>query len=294
MKQVLLILLTGLFAQSSYGQTKLIGRVTSQQGEPLSGVSVFISGPVMKAKLTDARGYYVFLSIPEGTYLVKASKQALRWQNTMTLVGNMLHRKDIRFGSENQETLLAKAAIPEKPKREPAKTVEPAQKTELPKKTVALAPEPPKAQEKEAAETPTLVKEVAEPIQLASAEQEPIVNVTEEIHEVLETAQEQETVMNQVPDQPVDVEGGISSIYKKLVYPEVARRLYIDGKVVVKVSVDANGAITQIDFLKPGHELLNDEVVRVLTDETHFIPAQTGGKCVPGSVVIPIKFSINR
>jgi len=97
-----------------------------------------------------------------------------------------------------------------------------------------------------------------------------------------------------MPEKQVSVEGGLTGIYKKIIYPDLAKRLYIQGKVVVKVTVNEAGQISQIDFLKPGHEVLNEEVIRVLTTETHFIPAKLNGHAVAGSLVIPIKFALKR
>ncbi|MCS7211688.1 MAG: energy transducer TonB, partial [Chloroherpetonaceae bacterium] len=84
--------------------------------------------------------------------------------------------------------------------------------------------------------------------------------------------------------------GGVEGLYKKVVYPFTAERARIEGQVVAKVYIDEAGYITQISLVKSAHPLLNAEVLRVITEEARFLPAQVKGKPVKSAMIIPIRF----
>jgi periplasmic protein TonB len=76
-------------------------------------------------------------------------------------------------------------------------------------------------------------------------------------------------------------------------YPERARRQGIEGTVLIKISVDGDGAPTgAIIATSSGHDLLDEEALRTVW-RWRFRPAVLNGRAVPGLVVVPIIFELH-
>jgi protein TonB len=93
-----------------------------------------------------------------------------------------------------------------------------------------------------------------------------------------------------VEDMPEPI-GGIQAIQEKIVYPEIAKRAGIEGKVYVKAFVDETGTVTKVDVEK-GLGAGLDEAAEKAVKETKFKPGKQRGKAVKVQVVIPIVFKL--
>lgn len=75
-------------------------------------------------------------------------------------------------------------------------------------------------------------------------------------------------------------------------YPMTARRAGYQGRVVVKLDVAADGRATNAEVLESsGHDMLDESAVGTLKG-WKLEPALSGGKPVPGSVNVPVRFSL--
>ncbi len=83
--------------------------------------------------------------------------------------------------------------------------------------------------------------------------------------------------------------GGLSSIQSKIVYPEIARRAGIDGKVFVLAFVDESGNVTNAEVVK-GIGSGCDEAALDAVLQTKFKPGIQRGKPVKVKITIPIVF----
>lgn len=107
----------------------------------------------------------------------------------------------------------------------------------------------------------------------------------------------EEIVVNEEPVYFVAVEempepiGGISGIQKKIVYPELAKRAGIDGKVLVLAFVDESGNVTKAEVIK-GIGLGCDEAAINAILQTKFKPGIQRGKPVKVQVTIPVAFKL--
>jgi len=99
------------------------------------------------------------------------------------------------------------------------------------------------------------------------------------------------------PDKFVPVEeipqpiGGIQAIQKKIVYPQLAKRAMIEGKVIVKAFVDEKGNVVKAEVIK-GIGGGCDEAAINSVLATKFKPGKQRGKPVKAIVVIPIQFKL--
>jgi len=86
--------------------------------------------------------------------------------------------------------------------------------------------------------------------------------------------------------------GGIEAIQSKIVYPEIAKRAGVEGKVYVLAFVDESGDVTKAVILK-GVGAGLDEAALTAVKATKFKPGKQRGKPVKVQVSIPIVFKLN-
>ena len=94
-----------------------------------------------------------------------------------------------------------------------------------------------------------------------------------------------------VEDLPIPI-GGIAGIQKKIIYPEIAQRAGIQGRVLVKAFVDENGKVNKAEIVK-GIGAGCDEAAIAAVLKTRFKPGKQRGKAVRVQVSIPILFKLN-
>jgi protein TonB len=78
------------------------------------------------------------------------------------------------------------------------------------------------------------------------------------------------------------------------IYPEEAIEIGIEGRVVLKFVVTANGSVGKIEILKGVDPLLDKEAIRVIGTLPKFIPGKQAGKPVNVWFSVPVLFQIKR
>ena len=86
--------------------------------------------------------------------------------------------------------------------------------------------------------------------------------------------------------------GGIRGIQQKIVYPEIAKRAGVQGRVYVKAFVDESGTVKKAEVIK-GIGAGCDEAAVDAVMRTRFKPGKQRGKPVRVQVSIPILFKLN-
>lgn len=82
-----------------------------------------------------------------------------------------------------------------------------------------------------------------------------------------------------------------AELYRNIRYPQLARRMGIEGLVVIECHVDAAGTIDTLNVTTSAHPTLDSEAsraVRLLT----FRPAVRDGKNIDSWVRLPVRFSL--
>lgn len=85
--------------------------------------------------------------------------------------------------------------------------------------------------------------------------------------------------------------GGVAGIQSKIIYPEIAKRAGVEGKVYVKAYVDKHGDVTKAVIIK-GIGAGCDEAALKAVKETKFKPGKQRGKPVNVMVSIPVVFNL--
>jgi len=81
---------------------------------------------------------------------------------------------------------------------------------------------------------------------------------------------------------------------KNIHYPVAAKENGIQGKVIVKFCVTAQGSLTKFSVLKSVDPDLDKEALRVVQTITSFTPGKKDGVPVPVWYMVPITFSIKN
>ncbi|MCW8810898.1 MAG: energy transducer TonB [Ignavibacteriaceae bacterium] len=102
--------------------------------------------------------------------------------------------------------------------------------------------------------------------------------------------EEEPTYFVAVEEMP-DPIGGIKGIQEKIVYPEIAKRAGVEGKVYILAFVDETGTVTKAQVLK-GIGAGCDEAALDAVQKTKFKPGKQRGKPVKVQVSIPIIFKL--
>jgi protein TonB len=111
----------------------------------------------------------------------------------------------------------------------------------------------------------------------------------------LDVLPKEETKIEVQPDFFVAVEempapiGGLKSIQEKIVYPELAKRVGIEGRVYIRAFVDESGSVIKAELTK-GIGGGCDEAALDAVRNTQFSPGKQRGRPVKVQVTIPIVF----
>jgi protein TonB len=77
-------------------------------------------------------------------------------------------------------------------------------------------------------------------------------------------------------------------------YPVVARRLGMEGVVLLDVLVAPDGHAVEVRLARSsGHQPLDDSAVRTVRERWRFIPARRDGTAVESRVTVPIRFRLS-
>lgn len=85
--------------------------------------------------------------------------------------------------------------------------------------------------------------------------------------------------------------GGIQAIQSKIVYPEIAKRAGVEGRVYILAFVDESGNVTKAEVIK-GIGAGCDEAALDAVKKTKFKPGKQRGKSVKVQVSIPVVFKL--
>jgi protein TonB len=107
----------------------------------------------------------------------------------------------------------------------------------------------------------------------------------------VEEEEEAEPVFFVAVEQQPEPIGGLEGIQKRIVYPEIAKRAGVQGRVFVKAFVDENGNVVKVELLK-GIGAGCDEAAMEAVKNTKFTPGRQRGKSVKVQVSIPIVFRL--
>ncbi|MBT8378159.1 MAG: energy transducer TonB [Ignavibacteria bacterium] len=93
-----------------------------------------------------------------------------------------------------------------------------------------------------------------------------------------------------VEEMPYPI-GGVQAIHDLIIYPEIAKRAEVEGKVYVLAYVNEIGRVTKTEVIK-GIGAGCDEAAEYAVKHTRFSPGKQRGKPVKVKVMVPIVFKL--
>jgi protein TonB len=92
------------------------------------------------------------------------------------------------------------------------------------------------------------------------------------------------------PPEPAD---GYAALQALVVYPEMARKIGIEGTVVILAYVEKNGTVSRTEVVK-GIGFGCDEAAAKAVEKTKFIPGLQGEKPVRVKIALQVRFKLRK
>jgi TonB family protein len=99
-------------------------------------------------------------------------------------------------------------------------------------------------------------------------------------------------VVEEMPMFPGGDEALLKFIAENTKYPEEAKKQNIQGRVIIRFCITANGGVDKISVIKPVSPELDAEAMRVVSTLSSFKPGRQNGKNVPVWYMVPITFTL--
>lgn len=106
-----------------------------------------------------------------------------------------------------------------------------------------------------------------------------------------EEVEEAEPVFFVAVEEMPEPIGGIAAIQEKIIYPEIAKRAGVQGRVFVKAYVNENGDVNKVELIR-GIGAGCDEAAMEAVKVTKFKPGKQRGKPVKVQVTVPVLFKL--
>ena len=105
-----------------------------------------------------------------------------------------------------------------------------------------------------------------------------------------EEEEEEQEIFMVVENQP-ELVGGMKALQQSVEYPEFAKKSGIEGRVIVQFVVDEQGNVQEPQVTRGVHELLNEEAIRAVKEQT-FKPGKQRGQAVKVQMSLPVTFRL--
>lgn len=104
-----------------------------------------------------------------------------------------------------------------------------------------------------------------------------------------ETAQ---TKVDEMPVPPGGMEGFTKYMIENLKYPATAKEAKIEGMVMVRFVVKADGSVDAVEVLRGIGGGCDEEAVRVVKNSGTWTPGKKEGKAVAAQMTLPVQFKM--
>jgi protein TonB len=158
--------------------------------------------------------------------------------------------------------------------------------------------ERPKPQPQTVAQTFELVEDVVEvpdvEIQSTEGSEQAAVTIIPMVDEKpVADDTEEFIIVEEMPVFPGGDKALMETIYKNIVYPELAKEHGIDGKVYVGFIVTRTGKVDKVKIVRGVDPVLDKEAMRAISMLPDWIPGKQRGKAVNVAFTVPISFKLN-
>ena len=115
--------------------------------------------------------------------------------------------------------------------------------------------------------------------------------------EVEEEVVEEEAIPFQLVEEKPSFQGGDANQFSKwvnqrLVYPEIAKEIGVQGRVTLQFTVEKDGTVTKVKVLRGVDPSLDKEAVRVVSMSPKWKPGKQRDRAVPVTYTFPVIFQL--
>ena len=117
-------------------------------------------------------------------------------------------------------------------------------------------------------------------------------NSTTQLDEESQIAERNDSEIVTIVDSPPQRIGGLDALQNNIVYPEIAKKAGIEGRVFLQFAVDRDGRVSDIIVKRGIGGGCDEEAVRALS-ESKFVPGTHKGVTVRVKMSLPVSFLLN-
>ena len=132
-------------------------------------------------------------------------------------------------------------------------------------------------------------QEIEGPTQVAKAQSLGPSNLSARISD---SADEVFDITEVQPEPPGGIEGWTNYLLKNLKYPEEARKMGVEGTVIVMFVINSDGTIRDAEILRGIGAGADQEAIRVVMESPNWTPAYQRGRAVASRMRLPVRFSL--
>ncbi len=99
-------------------------------------------------------------------------------------------------------------------------------------------------------------------------------------------------IVDPAPEFPGGVPGLMKYIRESIRYPRVSRKKGVEGRVIVKFTVDTTGQPGACTIMKSVSSELDAEAIRMVLKMPKWKPGEQHGKAIPVYYILPINFRL--
>jgi protein TonB len=100
--------------------------------------------------------------------------------------------------------------------------------------------------------------------------------------------------VQEMPEYPGGPAALLKYIAENIIYPPDAQNINIQGKVILKFVVKADGSVDRVEVLRGVDPSLDNEAIRVVRTLPRFKPGRQSGIAVPVWFTLPVTFKIEN
>jgi protein TonB len=123
---------------------------------------------------------------------------------------------------------------------------------------------------------------------------EALIIPVEETDPVVATEPEPVIWVEEMPEFPGGQTALMKFINENIIYPEDAINNGIEGKVVVRFVVSADGSVKRVELIKGVDPLLDKEALRVVSKQPVWKPGRQNGNPAAVWFTVPVKFELRK
>lgn len=136
-------------------------------------------------------------------------------------------------------------------------------------------------------------QEIEGPTQVATQPKMGPTNITARLTDVAKDGKEIFDVTEVQPVPPGGMEGWNSYLLSNLNYPAEAKKLGIEGTVIVVFLINSDGSISNPEILRGIGAGCDEEAIRVVINSPNWEPAKQRDRVVNSRMRLPIRFKLS-